>query len=82
MSERTLQRRIIDEGTALSAFLVKVRQQSGRPLLLVSSMGIDEVACLVGYDGTSSFDVELAYGTGTTPSHWRALHAEETPNGR
>lgn len=74
MSERTLQRRITDEGTTFRALLVEARQELGRRLLSDSSMGIDEVACLLGYQDTSSFYRGFREWEGMTPNRWRALN--------
>lgn len=81
LSERTLQRRIADEGTTFRALLAEARQELGRRLLSDPSMGIDEVACLLGYQDTGSFHRGFREWEGTTPSHWRALNGVG-PQGR
>lgn len=73
MSERTLQRRITDEGATFRALLIEARQELGRRLLSDSSMGIDEVAFLLGYQDTSSFYRGFREWEGMTPNRWRAL---------
>ena len=55
VSERTLQRRITDEGATFRDLLVEARQELGRRLLADSATDIDEVACLLGYQDASSF---------------------------
>jgi AraC-like DNA-binding protein len=74
LSERTLQRRITEEGTTFRALLAEARGELGRQLLSDPSMGLDEVACLLGYQDTSSFHRGFRESEGTTPSHWRALN--------
>lgn len=74
MSERTLQRRITDEGGTFRALLIEARQELGRQLLSDASMGVDEVACLLGYQDTSSFYRGFREWEGMTPSHWRTLN--------
>ncbi len=37
-------------------------------------MGIDEVACLLGYQDTSSFYRGFRDWEGVTPNRWRSLH--------
>ena len=74
MSERTLQRRITDEGGTFRALLIEARQELGRRLLSDAAMGIDEVACLLGYQDTSSFYRGFREWEGMTPNHWRTLN--------
>lgn len=74
LSERTLQRRITGEGTTFRALLAEARGELGRQLLSDPSMGLDEVACLLGYQDTSSFHRGFREWEGTTPSHWRVLN--------
>ncbi|WP_028746376.1 AraC family transcriptional regulator [Rhizobium mesoamericanum] len=76
MSERTLQRRITDEGATFRELLVEARQELGRQLLSDPSAEIDEVACLLGYQDTSSFYRAFRDWEGVTPSRWRELNVE------
>lgn len=78
MSERTLQRRITDEGTTFRDLLVEARQELGRQLLSDTSADIDEVACLLGYQDTSSFYRAFRNWEGVTPSRWRELNANRS----
>jgi AraC-like DNA-binding protein len=73
-SERTLQRRITDEGTTFRELLVTARQELGRQLLSDPSTEIDEVACLLGYQDASSFYRAFRDWEGVTPSQWRELN--------
>ncbi len=73
-SERTLQRRITEEGTSFRELLVEARQELGRQLLSDPATEIDEVACLLGYQDASSFYRAFRYWEGVTPSRWRELH--------
>jgi len=74
MSERTLQRRITDEGATFRELLVEARQELGRQLLSDPAADIDEVACLLGYQDASSFYRAFRDWEGVTPSQWRELH--------
>lgn len=74
MSERTLQRRITDEGSNFRELLVQARQELGRQLLSDPSADVDEVACLLGYQDTSSFYRAFRDWEGVTPSRWRELN--------
>ncbi|HTO66736.1 MAG TPA: AraC family transcriptional regulator ligand-binding domain-containing protein, partial [Bradyrhizobium sp.] len=55
LSERTLQRRITEEGASFRELLIEARQELGRQLLSDPSAEIDEVACLLGYQDATSF---------------------------
>lgn len=74
LSERTLQRRITDEGTSFRDLLVEARQELGRRLLSDPSAEIDEVACLLGYQDANSFYRAFRIWEGVTPGRWRELH--------
>ncbi|WP_246048263.1 helix-turn-helix domain-containing protein [Hankyongella ginsenosidimutans] len=54
-SERTLQRRITEEGTSFKELLVEARQETCRRLLADLAVQIDEIAYLLGYQDTRSF---------------------------
>ncbi|TJW05714.1 MAG: AraC family transcriptional regulator [Mesorhizobium sp.] len=74
MSERTLQRRITEQGTSFRELLVDARQELGRQLLSDPTADIDEVACLLGYQDASSFYRAFREWEGTTPNRWRELN--------
>lgn len=76
ISERTLQRRITDEGTTFRVLLVEARQELGRQLLSDPSAEIEEAACLSGYQDTSSFHRAFREWEGVTPNRWRELNVE------
>ncbi|MBB3274833.1 MULTISPECIES: AraC family transcriptional regulator [unclassified Pseudoxanthomonas] len=73
MSERTLQRRITDEGTTYRQLLTAARQDLVRHLLAEPSIDINEVAYLVGYEDANSFYRAFRSWEGTTPARWREL---------
>ena len=77
LSERTLQRRITEDGTSFRDVLIEARQELGRQLLSDPSAEIDEVACLLGYQDASSFYRAFRYWEGVTPSRWRELHGSK-----
>lgn len=77
MSERTLQRRITDEGASFRDLLMAARQELGRQLLSDPSAAINEVAYLLGYQDTSSFYRAFRDWEGVTPHRWRELNAAE-----
>uniref|UniRef100_UPI001E2C2ABF helix-turn-helix transcriptional regulator n=1 Tax=Ralstonia pseudosolanacearum TaxID=1310165 RepID=UPI001E2C2ABF len=75
MSERTLQRRITDDGGSFRGILIEARQELGRQLLADPSADIEEVACLLGYQDTSSFYRAFRGWEGVTPNRWRELNS-------
>ncbi len=68
MRERTLQRRVTDDGSTFRTLLAEARQELGRLLLADPAMEIDEIACLLGYQDTSSFYRGVREWEGVTPS--------------
>jgi AraC-like DNA-binding protein len=76
MSERTLQRRITEEGKSFRELLVDARKELGRRLLSDPSADINEVACLLGYQDASSFYRAFREWEGTTPNRWRDLNSD------
>ncbi|MBR0799162.1 AraC family transcriptional regulator [Bradyrhizobium jicamae] len=77
LSDRTLQRRITEEGTSFRELLLEARQELGRQLLSDPSAEIDEVACLLGYQDASSFYRAFRYWEGVTPGRWRELQSSK-----
>jgi len=77
MGERTLQRRMTDEGATFRDLLVEARQELGRKLLSDPSAAINEVAFLLGYQDTSSFYRAFKDWEGITPNRWRELKGDE-----
>lgn len=72
MSERTLQRRITEEGTSFRQLMLETRQEVVRHLLTEPSIEIEEIAGLLGYEDTNSFYRAFRTWEGTTPARWRA----------
>jgi AraC-like DNA-binding protein len=71
MSERTLQRRITDEGKNFRQLLTEARQDVVQRLLMDPAIEINEVAYLVGFEDSNSFYRAFRSWEGTTPSAWR-----------
>ncbi|WKC21219.1 AraC family transcriptional regulator ligand-binding domain-containing protein (plasmid) [Rhizobium sp. SSA_523] len=78
-SERTLQRRITEDGTTFRQLLAEARQELGENLLVDQTISIDEVAILLGYQDTSSFYRAFKEWQGVTPQNWRAQAVERAP---
>ena len=71
LSVRTLQRRIVEEGTTFRDLLLAVRQELVRTYFAQSGMQINEIAFQLGYEDTNSFYRAFRNWEGTTPSQWR-----------
>jgi AraC-like DNA-binding protein len=71
MSERTLQRRITDEGKNFRQLLTEARQDVVQRLLMDPAIEINEVAYLLGFEDSNSFYRAFKSWEGTTPSAWR-----------
>jgi AraC-like DNA-binding protein len=74
MSDRTLQRRITDEGTTFRQLLNETRQELVRQYLGNTSVEITEAAFLVGYEDPNSFYRAFRSWEGKTPAEWRAAN--------
>ncbi|MFC0413949.1 helix-turn-helix domain-containing protein [Cytobacillus solani] len=74
MSDRTLQRRLTDEGTSFKHLLTKVRHEQAREYLADPSLDIKEVAFLIGYEDQNSFYRAFRLWEGNTPLNWRIEH--------
>jgi AraC-like DNA-binding protein len=78
-SERTLQRRITDEGGSFRALVKEARKELGRKLLAEPSADIAEVACILGFQDTTSFYRAFRSWEGITPQAWRSRIAAMEP---
>jgi AraC-like DNA-binding protein len=79
LSDRTLQRRIIDDGATFRQLLLEVRQELAHEYLNRPEMDVPEVAFLLGYEDSNSFYRAFRTWEGTTPSQLRAaLRRSET----
>ena len=73
MSERTLQRRITEEGSTFRQLLNDTRHELVRQYLSDRSVEINEVAFLLGFEDPNSFYRAFRSWEGTTPAEWRAV---------
>lgn len=78
MSDRTLQRRITDEGTTFRQLLNDTRHELVRQYLSDGSVEITEAAFLIGYEDPNSFYRAFRSWEGTTPAEWRAAHLQRS----
>ena len=73
LSDRTLQRRIIDDGATFRQLLLEARQELAHEYLNRPEMDVTEVAFLLGYEDSNSFYRAFRTWEGTTPSQLRAV---------
>ncbi|WP_187805998.1 AraC family transcriptional regulator [Aquipseudomonas alcaligenes] len=70
-SERTLRRRLKDEGTSFRDILSSVQLQFSCELLQDTSAPINEIALRLGYSDQAAFSQAFKRWTQLTPSQWR-----------
>jgi AraC-like DNA-binding protein len=71
LSERSLQRRLADEGVSFDALLDELRQELALRYLADPKLAISEVAYLLGYSEPSAFHRAFKRWTGVTPAEAR-----------
>jgi len=74
MSERSLQRRLTDEGVSFQSLVSQTRHQMALEHLADRSLSLIEVAYLLGYEDQSSFFRAFRQWEDATPSEWRATN--------
>lgn len=74
MSERTLQRRLQEEGRTLAGLVDEVRTAVAKAHLSDPGVAASEVAWLLGFSDQSAFTRAFRRWTGVTPGVWRARH--------
>lgn len=72
LSERTLQRRIVEDGANFRQLLLEVRQELAQQYLTRSEIDVEEVAYLLGYEDSNSFYRAFRTWEGTTPAQLRS----------
>ncbi len=70
-SQRSLHRRLSDEGTRYNDLVDDVRRQFAEQYLARPRLAVAEVAYLVGFNDPSAFFKAFRRWTGVTPSEWR-----------
>lgn len=70
--ERTLNRRLQEEGTSFRRELDDIRYAMARQLLSDSAMPIARIATTLNYADASAFSRAFKRWTGSTPAQWRA----------
>lgn len=77
VSDRTLQRRLAEEGTSFKQLLAQARHEQACAYLTDPSLHMKEVAFLIGYQDQNSFYRAFRLWEGKTPTCWRAEHSGE-----
>ena len=81
LSERTLRRRLEDEGATFRAIVDRVRSQIARALLATAGHDIADVAQAVGFENSATFARAFRRWTGDSPSRYRAKHSRAAEHG-
>jgi AraC-like DNA-binding protein len=76
VSERTLRRRLQDEGTTFRELLEETRAQIARSYIRDRRLPLSEVAFLLGFSEPSAFHRAFKRWTGATPAAYRASPGE------
>jgi AraC-like DNA-binding protein len=77
-SERTLARRLVDEGTTYEEVLDQLRESLALQYIKEGGVSLKQIAWLLGYEGPTSFNQAFKRWTGRAPSAARSerlLHA-------
>jgi AraC-like DNA-binding protein len=76
VSERTLHRRLAEEGARFAALVEEARRERATLLLDDARMGSSEIAFLLGYAEPAAFFRAFRRWTGVTPQRWRGERRE------
>ena len=71
MSERTLRRRLTDEGTSFRELADEVHRTLAEEMLRSGALSVDDVAIRLGYAEATSFIAAFKRWTGTTPARYQ-----------
>lgn len=74
LSERTLQRRLAEDGRNFSAVVEDFRHEEAVRLLADSKLAVVQIASSLGFSEQTSFTRAFKRWTSTTPAAWRAKH--------
>ena len=68
MSERTLSRRLADEGTTYDELVDQLRRSLAFQYIKARSISVSQIAWLLGYEGSTSFNHAFVRWAGRSPS--------------
>ena len=82
MSDRTLARRLAEDGLTPAGLVEELRQQLANKYLAERAFPLGRITYLLGYSDLSAFTRAFRRWTGRTPSKWRAelLHTPQPPS--
>ena len=72
MSTRTLSRRLADEGTTFDEVVDRLRQSLALRYMKERDLSLSQIAWLIGYEGSTSFNHAFRRWTGCSPSAMRS----------
>ncbi len=70
-TERTLRRKLAEEGTSYRVLLRKIREETARYYLDQTQLQVAQIALKLGYGETSNFRAAFKGWTGKSPREWR-----------
>jgi AraC-like DNA-binding protein len=76
MSARTLQRKLLEEGTTFHALMEEARHEMAQHYLWQPSLELNETAYLLGYEDPNSFIRAFHKWEGTSPGEWRSTQSQ------
>ena len=71
VSPRSLQRRLMEQGTTFSRILDRSKRQRAMQLLVKEDLSMSEIALMLGYSDASNFGRAVRKWTGQSPKQWR-----------
>ena len=74
LTERTLQRRLQENGTAFKKLLTEVRIDLADNYIRDSKLSLNEISFLLGFSELSSFSRAFKHWTGSSPRNYRQAH--------
>ena len=76
MSGRTLQRKLLEDGTTFHVLMEEARHEMAQHYLRQPSLALNETAYLLGYEDPNSFIRAFHKWEGTSPGDWRSTHSQ------
>ncbi|MBT1445761.1 AraC family transcriptional regulator [Shewanella sp. JM162201] len=77
MSDRTLRRRLADNGCSYQRLVDKLRSQAAISLILEGELGVDDIAERLGFTDVSHFRASFKHWLGAPPGRFARLVAKE-----
>jgi AraC-like DNA-binding protein len=81
VSERTLQRRLLDAGSSFRAEVAAAQVRLAQELLLQGDRNLKTIAARVGYGSPARFTASFRRATGTSPAAWAAEQVRARQSG-